>query len=168
MKEKTDDILQRKELKENPFGAPAGYFSSLQQEVMDKISAMPHDQYVQDYTPASKPTFLTFLKPALTLASVFGIVIGMGYGAMKLTDIIGKGNTAAETSAPIAENTQHTLELSEDYMASILDITIEDLFTASENQENQIDIIYQEIDSESIEQYLIDAGVSASSIALLE
>ena len=167
MKEKTDDILQRKELKENPFGAPAGYFKSLQQEVMEKISAMPHEEYHQEYTPAPKPTFMTFLKPALTLASVFGIVIGMGYGAMKLTDIIGKGNTTAETSAPIAENVL-PLELSEDYMASILDITIEDLFTSNENPDSHIDIIYQEIDSETIEQYLIDTGVSASSIALLE
>ena len=167
MKEKTDDILQRKELKENPFGAPAGYFSSLQQEVMEKISAMPHEESRQVYTPAPKPTFMTFLKPALTLASVFGIVIGMGYGAMKLTDIIGKGNSAAETSAPIAGNV-HPQEISEDYMASFLDITIEDLFSAAENTESHIDILYQEIDNETIEQYLIDTGVSASSIALLE
>ena len=68
----------------------------------------------------------------------------------------------------MAKETLLPLELSEDYMASILDITIEDLFTSNENPDSHIDIIYQEIDSETIEQYLIDTGVSASSIALLE
>ncbi len=166
MKEKTDDILQRSSLKENPFGAPAGYFSSMQQEVMAKVSAMPHPQ-TQTADPAPAVTFMTYLKPALALASVFGIVFGMGYVAIKLTDVIGNKDVSAGISAPVADNTQ-SQEVSDAYMASILDITIEDLFATIEGGDSAIDIISPEINKETIEQYLIETGVSTSSIALLE
>ena len=162
MKEKTDDILHNSSLKENPFGVPAGYFSTMQQEVMEKISATAHQQE-EEAAAATPATFMTYFKPALSLASVFGIVIGMGYGAMKLTDIIGNRNATAETPAQIADNTQ-SQEMQDAYMASVLDITIEDLFSATD----AIEVISPEIDNETIEQYLIDTGVSASSIALLE
>lgn len=155
MKEKKqmEEILERGYLKENPFGTPAGYFNKMQQEVMETISAMPHAQIEQEDTSAPEPIFLTYLKPALTLASVFGIVIGMGYGAMKLTDII-----AHKQTAPLAETTETatTQDLAESEMASILHITIEDLFTENENPD------------EEIEEYLIDSRLPASAIALLE
>ena len=164
MKEKKqmEDILERGYLKENPFGTPAGYFSKMQQEVMETISAMPHVQIEEESTPASKPTFLT---PALTLASVFGIVIGMGYGAMKLTDIL-----AHKEAAPLAETTEasDTQEFADSDMASILNITIEDLFAENENDNVAVEVHAPEIDKETIEEYLIDTRLPASAIALLE
>ncbi len=167
MKEKKqmEDILERGYLKENPFGTPAGYFSKMQQEVMETISAMPHVQIEEESTPASKPTFLTYLKPALTLASVFGIVIGMGYGAMKLTDIL-----AHKEAAPLAETTKasDTQEFADSDMASILNITIEDLFAENENNNGAVEVLAPEIDKETIEEYLIDTRLPASAIALLE
>ena len=166
MKEKTDDILRNSSLKENPFGVPAEYFSTMQQEVMEKISAIPHQQ-IEETDTSVPATFMTYLKPALSLASVFGIIIGMGYGAMKLTDIMGKSDAAAEIPAHIAENTP-TQEMQDDYLASILDLTIDDLFDANYAAEGAVDIVSPEIDNETIEQYLIDTRVSASSIALLE
>ena len=167
MKEKKqiEDILERGYLKENPFGTPAGYFSKMQQEVMETISSMPHAQVEQENTPAQKPTFLTYLKPAFTLASVFGIVIGMGYGAMKLTDII-----AHKEAAPVAQTTETPAkpEFADSDMASILHITIEDLFAENENTDGPMEVHSPEIDKETIEEYLIDTRLPASAIALLE
>ena len=164
-KKQIEDILDKGYLKENPFGTPAGYFSKMQQEVMETISTMPHTQVQEECTPASRPTFLTYLKPAITLASVFGIVIGMGYGAMKLTDIIPHKETA-----PLAETADicSTQEFEESDMASILNITIEDLVAVDENTDETIEVHTPEIDKESIEEYLIDIRLSASAIALLE
>lgn len=165
-KKEMDDILQRSSLKENPFGTPKGYFETMQQEVLEKISAMPaapeYDE-VQEQEPA---TFKTYFVPAFSLAAMFGIIFGLGYGAMKLTGT-GEGSGLPE-QAVLSENVEEfevpETELSEDDMMNILHISIEDLI-AAQNAEFEIEV---QIDDQEIEEYLIENRVSTSYLALLE
>lgn len=165
-KKEMDDILQRSSLKENPFGTPKGYFETMQQEVLQKISAMPaapeYDE-VQEQEPA---TFKTYFVPAFSLAAMFGIIFGLGYGAMKLTGT-GEGSGLPE-QAVLSENVEEfevpETELSEDDMMNILHISIEDLI-AAQNAEFEIEV---QIDDQEIEEYLIENRVSTSYLALLE
>ncbi len=166
-KKEMDDILQRSSLKENPFGTPKGYFETMQQEVLEKISAMPvapeYDDEVQEQEPA---TFKTYFVPAFSLAAMFGIIFGLGYGAMKLTGT-GEGSGLPE-QAVLSENIEEfevpETELSEDDMMNILHISIEDLI-AAQNAEYEIEV---QIDDQEIEEYLIENRVSTSYLALLE
>ncbi len=160
----TDSILENGKLKENPFGVPSGYFSSMQDEVMAKISAipvMPPQQYeTEEAAPAG---FMTYFKPAFAMAAMFGIIFGLGYGAMKITGTYTDDDAVQGTlfSANASD------ELSEDEVISILDITIEDLFASQEGSE-AIEVIEQTMSNEDIEQYLIDSRVTTTAIALLE
>ncbi|MBO5700564.1 MAG: hypothetical protein J6R57_04005 [Bacteroidales bacterium] len=166
-KKEMDDILQRSSLKENPFGTPKGYFETMQQEVLEKISAMPvapeYDDEVQEQEPA---TFKTYFVPAFSLAAMFGIIFGLGYGAMKLTGT-GEGSGLPE-QAVFSENVEEfevpETELSEDDMMNILHISIEDLI-AAQNAEFEIEV---QIDDQEIEEYLIENRVPTSHLALLE
>lgn len=165
-KKEMDDILQRSSLKENPFGTPKGYFETMQQEVLEKISAMPaapeYDE-VQEQEPA---TFKTYFVPAFSLAAMFGIIFGLGWGVMKLTGT-GEGSGLPE-QAVLSENVEEfevpETELSEDDMMNILHISIEDLI-AAQNAEFEIEV---QIDDQEIEEYLIENRVSTSYLALLE
>lgn len=173
MKEKKDmeDILGRSSLKENPFGVPKGYFETMQQEVIEKISAIPVME--QEYEePVSQPvTFFTYLKPAIGLAAVFAIVFGMGYGVMKLTGTSQSESLDLNLQADITpdeivvENTG--TELTEEEVVSIMGNSLEDLF-AQENTDSSTEIMQTEINKEEIEQYLIDSRVTTTVLALLE
>ncbi|MBQ7773771.1 MAG: hypothetical protein IJ383_06870 [Bacteroidales bacterium] len=159
-----DNILERGNLKENPFGVPSGYFSSMQDEVMAKISAIPvvpPQQYEADEAPHAG--FMTYFKPAFAMAAMFGIIFGLGYGAMKITGTYTDDGSVQGTL--VSANASD--ELSEDEVISILDITIEDLFASQENSDT-IEVMEQTMSNEDIEQYLIDSRVTTTSIALLE
>ncbi len=158
-----EDILSRSSLKENPFGVPAGYFTSMQEEVMEKISAIPVVQpYSEEETKAAPATFMTYFKPAFAMAAMFGLVFGIGWGAMKITGTYTDDVPANEHV--VLGDAQ--VEMTEEDIYSILDITLEDLF-AIENAENEATET-PELDKETIEQYLIDTRVSSTAIALLE
>lgn len=124
---KERDILQNANLKENPFSVPQGYFSSVEEAVHQKI----HKE--EKVNP-----LVSFFKTSIALASVFGIIFGLGYGAMYLTDTLDT-NTSA-TQAPV-------------YASNEEENTDEFTISASE---------------EEIEQYLIDSDLSISALAALE
>ncbi len=154
-----EDILDRSSLKENPFGVPQGYFENMQQEVMDKIAATAVAD--EDVAPAEPVTILTYLKPAISLAAVFAIIFGLGYGTMKLTGSYNNDipeSVLSETSAETATG------LSEEEIISILDISIDDLLTAQGDEE----IEQIQINNEEIEEYLIENRISSIQIAMLE
>ena len=71
MKEKID--IDQPKLKENPFSVPDRYFEKLEEEIQGKISQV-----------APKPRWWSVIKPQLALASTFGIILLMGYGAVTL------------------------------------------------------------------------------------
>ncbi len=157
-KNNIEDILSSQELKENPFGVPKGYFDTMKLEVMKKISAMgPMEQ--EEVEPAAPVTFIAYLKPAISLAAVFAIVFGMGYGVMKITDTY-----TPETELIGEENVTLT---DEEEFISILNITLEDIYTADNHPHEEASgtII---LDEEVIEQYLIDSGYPSTAIAQLE
>ena len=154
-----EDILGRSSLKENLFGVPQGYFENMQQEVMDKIAATSVAD--EDIAQAEPVTFLTYLKPAISLAAVFGIVFGLGYGTMKLTDSY---NNDIPESVLSETSSETSTGLSEDEIISILDISIDDLLTAQ--REEEIEQI--QINNEEIEEYLIENRISSIQIAMLE
>ena len=161
MKEKntTEDILSRSSLKENPFGVPSGYFAAMQEEVMQKISS-GNAMETEDEPQAAPATFITYFKPALSLAAVFAIVFGMGWSVMKVTEIC-----APEAGLAKIEETPLT---EEEEIISILDITLEDIYmagnTATEEDAQPATTLNQEV----IEQYLIDSGYPLTAIALVE
>lgn len=165
-KKEMDDILQRSSLKENPFGTPKGYFEAMQQEVLEKISAIPVAPEYDEEQVQEPATFKTYFVPAFSLAAMFGIIFGLGWGAMKLTGT-GEGSGLPE-QAVLSENVEEfevpETELSEDDMMNILHISIEDLI-AAQNAEFEIEV---QIDDQEIEEYLIENRVSTSYLALLE
>ncbi len=157
-----EDILSRSSLKENPFGTPAGYFTSVQEEIMQKISAIPVAKpYNEEAEEAAPATFMTYFKPAFSLAAMFGLIFGLGWGAMKITNTY-TGDTP-ENITVFSENTHE--EMSEDDIISILDITVEDLYAAEATDSGHT----MELDAQVIEEYLIeDTRLSTTAIALLE
>lgn len=167
-KKEMDDILQRSSLKENPFGTPKGYFEAMQQEVLEKISAIPVAPEYDEEQVQEPATFKTYFVPAFSLAAMFGIIFGLGWGAMKLTGT-GEGSAQADLTV-FSENMEEfatpsvQTEISEDEMLNILHISIEDLITA----QNTEDEIYVQISDEEIEEYLIENRISTTQLALLE
>ena len=161
MKEKnnTEDILGRSSLKENPFGVPAGYFAAMQEEVMQKISPTAAME-PQEEAPAAPATFITYFKPALSLAAVFAIVFGMGWSVMKVTEIY-----APETELAKTEETPLT---EEEEIISILDISVEDIYMAGTTVTEEDAPSSTTLNKDVIEQYLIDSGYPLTAIATLE
>ena len=158
------DILEKERLKENPFGTPQGYFESMRQEVMEKISATP--VYVPEKEEPA--TFMTYFKPAFALAAVFAIVFGMGYGAMYMTGTVQDEETQLQAQQTLEENATFAgTEISEDELIYPIGDTLENLY-AQESSDASIDIVEPEINKEEIEQYLIDTRISTIALALLE
>ena len=161
MKEKnnTEDILGRSSLKENPFGVPAGYFAAMQEEVMQKISPTAAME-PQEEAPAAPATFITYFKPALSLAAVFAIVFGMGWSVMKVTEIFAP-------EVPLAQ-TEETPLTDEEEIISILNINVDDIYVAGAPADDEDLPFDTTLNKEVIEQYLIDSGYPLTAIAILE
>jgi hypothetical protein len=75
-----------------PFRTPEGYFDSFDDRLMARIAEREQ--------PAQRKTvrFWTVLRPALTLAAMFAIIFGMGYGVLSLTRTLDHGNGTTEVS----------------------------------------------------------------------
>lgn len=162
--EKTEDILTRTELKENPFGVPAQYFQLVQEEVMQKIKGeniAPQPQM----EPAPALSFLTVLKPALSLAAVFAFIFGIGYGAMSLTGTLERSQQeqiqmASEQNINIPAGT----ELTEEEIISIIGDHIDEYLSGEQDTVT----INSTLDDEMIEQYLIDTRTNYTVLASLD
>lgn len=86
-----NNILEREGLKNNPFSVPEGYFDTVEDMVRERIR-----------TPEKRGP-MSILKPALLLACMFGIIFGIGYGALSLTGTINQEESrlTAETEEEI-------------------------------------------------------------------
>ena len=87
-----DDILGRRPSGDLPFKTPEGYFESLEDRVMARIAAE-----TQADTQKKRPVW-TILRPVLTLAAMFALVFGMGYGVLSLTHTLDRGTGTTEVS----------------------------------------------------------------------
>lgn len=83
---------------------------------------------------------IEILKPAIGLVACFALIFGIGYGALYLT-----GNTESK-------NSTSTVQIAEENIP--------------ESTETESDTIY--INEDAAEEYLINSGVSSSTLASLE
>ena len=147
---KERDILQSSNLKENPFVVPQGYFASVEDAVNQKI----HKE--EKVNP-----LVSFFKTGIALASVFGIVFGLGYGAMYLTDTL---DTTESPIPAVASNEEANID--ELIISAIGNYPIMETEEEIENSPDMSDTL--SINKEMIEQYLIDSDLSISALAALE
>lgn len=135
--ENEKDILQQESLREMPFSVPQGYFASLEDNLRDKVLA-----------PKPKLNIVNVLKPAFALACSFLVIIGLGYGVIKLTNSVPQ-ESFSEYDAIVAQvesmNPAIFEQLDdfyvEDYNAS-LDLTIDDIIDYFASGADD-DVLYQ-------------------------
>ena len=77
----------------NPFRVPEGYLDGLEDRLLARIAA---EEAVESQQP-KRPVW-RILKPALTLAAMFALIFGMGYGVLSLTHTLDRGAGSAEQS----------------------------------------------------------------------
>ena len=148
---KEKDILQNPSLRENPFAVPDGYFAAVEDSVHKKIYSNGEN---------TNP-LIAFLKTSVALASVFGIIFGLGYGAMYLTDTLDTQSTASGYT--IADS---DFSFDDFIITAIGSYPIMESSEEIDNSPNISDTLI--IDTEQIEQYLIDSNVSITALASLE
>ena len=151
-----DDILGNEYLKENPFTLPKGYFAQLEDSVSKRIHTNTDNQ---------ERGIIPFLKTAVLLACTFGAIVGMGYGAMYLT------NQSKESSLPkivensVYHNTPDSLE--SDIIEIMSSAAILDTMTEEDEQTlSNFDTVV--VDKDNIEEYLIESNISLITLASLE
>ena len=163
-KHHTDDILDKKELKENPFGVPQDYFATMKSEVMEKVACSVAQNPLSQERESTPANFFTYLKPAIALAAVFAFVFGIGWGTMKITGLYQQENDVIQIADTQTEPSSSGAEFTEDEIISILNLSEEDLITAQNGEEEEITL---RINKEEIEEYLIENRISTIHIAML-
>lgn len=88
-----EELLSEGKCKENPFRMPEGYFDSL----ADRLSARIAEEEAEAAGTPKRPVW-RILKPAITLAAMFALVFGMGYGVLSLTHTLDRGAGSEEVS----------------------------------------------------------------------
>ena len=86
------DILSSCAGSGNPFKTPEAYFEGLEDRLLSRIAAEE-----QPATPARHPAW-RIIKPALTLAAMFAVIFGMGYGVLSLTRTLGHGDVSIDVA----------------------------------------------------------------------
>lgn len=86
-----NELVSSRERTDNPFRMPEGYLESLEDRLMARIAAETSEQNKQ------RPVW-RILKPALSLAAMFALVFGMGYGVLSLTHTLDRSAGAADLS----------------------------------------------------------------------
>ena len=77
-------------LKRNPFKAPEGYLESLEEKILSLAGIAQNEEAQEVVTSLRRGRWFGVLKPALLLACTFGVIFGMGYGVLRLTDTLNK------------------------------------------------------------------------------
>ncbi|MDX9811815.1 MAG: hypothetical protein RBU28_05475 [Bacteroidales bacterium] len=125
MKEKFN--MDNRNLKENPYGIPEGYFSSLQDAISDKISAK-----------GQKPSFWKIARPQLALVSTFAVVFLIAYATINIFSPDDKQNPLSGSENQLEEIYVKTS------FVDFYDSSSDTLYTEDE----------QEVDPEEIMEYL--------------
>lgn len=136
MKEKEQDILQNKELKETPFSVPDGYFEDFKQEITRYAHPVVY-----------KTSVFHKLVPLAYFAAMFAFIAVLGHIFIR--------NGEVPESAEVEE-------YSEEYLVFSDDLTE----LAIHNYENEDNHIVAEINEEDIIEYLIYIGVSPEEIEM--
>ncbi|MCR5710610.1 MAG: hypothetical protein K6G79_09050 [Bacteroidales bacterium] len=88
-----DELLSGRGLRENPFRTPEGYFDALP----GRLSSLIEEEEASADKSRPNPVW-RIIKPALTLAAMFALVFGMGYGVLSLTHTLDRGASSSEVS----------------------------------------------------------------------
>jgi len=105
MNERIDDFLSSRAHSDNPLRMPEGYLDSFEDRLMGRIAEMEKPQADR------KSRIWVVLKPALTLAAMFALVFGMGYGVLSLTHTLDRDNGAPADYASVEEELIRTSSL---------------------------------------------------------
>ena len=92
MEKSNKDILDNPDLKMNPWSPPQEYFRTLEDRVHLAIKE-------KEENPS---TVISRLKPSFMLFLMFGIIAGIGYLSLKLTDTLQKPSAIAEKDGIMA------------------------------------------------------------------
>lgn len=156
---KHTDILKESTLKKNPFSVPDGYFMQVQSSVMSKISASQEPE--QQKQKANN--IFNIIRPAIAMAACFALIFGLGYGVMHITDTADYKNP---NSAITAENTSSEVSTDIDVIIAFIgnmgteSIAHADTAKIKEPENN--------LSKSQVEQYLINSGISTTTLASLE
>ena len=142
------DILENKNLKDNPFKIPGGYFSQMEESVHKRI-----------YSSPVSSTFSVQFKTFATMLSMFLIVFGIGYGVIALTNVKKDLHYNGITDLFIDSNNNDSLSDEE-----LLIIFGENEIYSTAEQINTLEINIQPIQKSEIEEYLIDNNISSFAI----
>lgn len=153
MKKTDKDILQNPCLKENPFTVPPGYFSRIEDQVHAEISLHK--------TTSVKSGRFAVLKTHFALAATFALILGIGYGFFHLTGSMNRGSD----NFPTDENAWLQDSL---FSESLLEETLGNMPLDESEILEIIQIKDTLINTEEIEQYLIDSNVPLVTLASLE
>lgn len=82
----------------NPFRMPEGYLASFEDRLMQRIAA----EESGNAQPQRRPLW-RILKPALTLAAMFALIFGMGYGVLSLTHTLDRGTGTTVSDYALVE-----------------------------------------------------------------
>lgn len=134
-----------KDMKNNPFTVPDGYFSTIEDRVRERIHA--------PRTPFN--TFIMRVKPAFMLALMFGVIAGFGYIVSKVTGLI--YTDPRESMDPIMAMIEDGWLESSFIYAYSEEIDVEDAFNNSlENTVTIDDELSEDIASSLTEEDIIE------------
>ena len=110
------DIDRDRIMADNPFRVPEGYLDSFEDRLMARIAA---EEAEASQTRRPHPVW-RILKPALTLAAMFALIFGMGYGVLSLTHTLdrGAGTAATDGFASAEEELIRPISLIDYYQAA--------------------------------------------------
>ncbi len=83
------DIHDNPQLKRNPFKAPEGYLEALEEKILS-LAGIAQGEESQEVVTPSRGRWYGILKPAFLLACTFGVIFGMGYGVLRLTNTLNR------------------------------------------------------------------------------
>lgn len=166
MNSENRDILEREDMKSNPFGTPAGYFESLEDSIMARIrngEGISADEAVQKAGiagGASKGTkgiaWKHIFRSTASLAASFALILALGYGVMEITR---KASSAGNEQIVAVSPSEYDTTLAGNYDLSSDEILADTDADVASEQDEEIS---------PIEQYLLDSDLSIYSIAYAE
>lgn len=155
--DKHTDILKDSTLKKNPFSVPEGYFMQVESSVMSKISASEPQQEKQ-----TTNNIFNILRPAFAMAACFALIFGLGYGVMHITDTADYKNPESSITA------ENSVEVGDDI--DVIMTFIGNMGTESIAHADTVNVKEMEnnLNESQVEQYLINSGISTTTLASLE
>jgi hypothetical protein len=135
-------FILTEEHKQNAFTVPEGYFETMQDRLIERISVETQPQ----------PGWWQALRPQLTFAAGFVALVIMGYGGLYLLNSLKETSSGAMYDDDLYAAAADMLKIDEDAVLRVL------------SEEKHSD---SSVDTDAIINYLADANISIADIASL-